>query len=169
MNADIFGRKRCKTVTAGSGKLRSFVQCEKTHEWKRSIAALTKRDFCDCCRSRGHFRYDAERAKRFVNAHWHRIVSNMERISKVSSLSPPPLEKFLRTPMVALYRQKKTYISSVSTRKQLLSTCVCKSRKYSTNAFISIFKGWCIKTKSEPEERVIWIQLSFSLMCWKKH
>jgi len=47
-------------------------------------------------RSRGHFRYGVERAKRFVNVHWHSIVSNMEKISKISSL--PPLEKFLRTP-----------------------------------------------------------------------
>ena len=39
-------------------------------------------------RSRGHFRYGVERAKRFVNVHWHCIVSNMERISKVSSLPP---------------------------------------------------------------------------------
>jgi len=117
------------------------VQCEKKDEWKRSIAAPTKRDFCDCCRSsrgvtgldaargkkqvwrpyvwtwdvsdivgtlwrpivirhpencaplgplriRGHFRYGVERAKRFVNVHLHCIVSNMERISKVSSLPP---------------------------------------------------------------------------------
>jgi len=33
-----------------------------------------------------------------VNVHWHCIVSNMERISKISSL--PPLEKFLLTPVL---------------------------------------------------------------------
>jgi len=41
-----------------------------------------------------------ERVKRFVNVHLHCIVSNLKRISKVSTLFP--LEKFLRTPMDAL-------------------------------------------------------------------
>ena len=27
------------------------MQCEKKHEWKRNIAAATKRYCCDCCRS----------------------------------------------------------------------------------------------------------------------
>jgi len=36
-------------------------------------------------RSMGHFRYGVERAKRFVNVHLHCIVSNMERMSKISS------------------------------------------------------------------------------------
>jgi len=40
-------------------------------------------------RSRGNFRYGVERAKRFVNVHWHCILSNMERIMKISSLPPP--------------------------------------------------------------------------------
>ena len=48
--------------------------------------------------SRGHFRYGVERAKHCVNVHWHCIVSNMERISKWSSLLP--LEKFLRMPVL---------------------------------------------------------------------
>jgi len=57
-------------------------------------------------RSRGHFRYGkgkefvnvvfceafcergVETAKRFVNVHLHHIVSNMERISKISSFPP---------------------------------------------------------------------------------
>jgi len=43
------------------------------------------------CVARGHFRYGVERAKRFVNVHWHCTVSNMGRISKISSL-PHPLE-----------------------------------------------------------------------------
>jgi len=41
-----------------------------------------------------------ERVKRFLNVHLHCIVSNLKRISKVSTF--PPLEKFLRTPMDAL-------------------------------------------------------------------
>ena len=41
-------------------------------------------------RSRGHFRYGVERAKLFVNVHLHCILSNMERMSKISSLPPPP-------------------------------------------------------------------------------
>jgi len=49
-------------------------------------------------RCRGHFHYGVERAKRFVNVHWHCIGSNMERISKISSLFP--LETFLRTPVL---------------------------------------------------------------------
>jgi len=43
------------------------VQCEKKHEWKRSIAAPTKRDFCDFCRSsRGVTRLDGARGKKQV-------------------------------------------------------------------------------------------------------
>ena len=37
-------------------------------------------------RSRRHFCYGVERAKHFVNVHWPCIVSNKERISKISSL-----------------------------------------------------------------------------------
>jgi len=43
---------------------------------------------------------ELERVKRFVNVHLHCIVSNLKRISKISTLSS--LEKFLRTPMDAL-------------------------------------------------------------------
>jgi len=39
-------------------------------------------------RSRGHFHYGVEMAKRFVNVHLHCIISNMERISKISSCPP---------------------------------------------------------------------------------
>jgi len=55
----------------------------------------TKRRFRDCCRRMGHF-CGVERVKRFVNVHLHCIVSNLKRISKMST---PPLEKFLRTPV----------------------------------------------------------------------
>jgi len=48
--------------------------------------------------SMGHVRYGVKRVKRFVNVHLPCIVSNMERISKISSL--PTLEKFLRTLML---------------------------------------------------------------------
>jgi len=41
-----------------------------------------------------------ERVKRFVNVHLHCIVSNLKRISKISTL--PPLEISMRTPMDAL-------------------------------------------------------------------
>ena len=47
-------------------------------------------------RSRGHFCYGVERAKRFVNMHLHCIVSNMERINKISSL--PPWKKICGRP-----------------------------------------------------------------------
>jgi len=88
LNANIFGRKCCETVTADSGKLRSFVLREK-HEWKRSIAAPTKRDFCDCSRNMGYFLFREERIKRFMNVHLHCIVSNMNRISKMLRLPHP--------------------------------------------------------------------------------
>jgi len=42
-----------------------------------------------------------ERVKRFVNVHLHCTVSNLKRISNISTL-PTPLEKFLRTPTDAL-------------------------------------------------------------------
>jgi len=48
--------------------------------------------------STGHVRYGVKGPKRFVNVHLRCIVSNMERISKISSL--PTLEKFLRSPML---------------------------------------------------------------------
>jgi len=76
--------------------------------------------------SRGHFRYAVKRAKRFVNVHWHCIVSNIERISKISSL--PPLEKFLRTPVLL------TWISSsfwhFSDMFWLFLTCKYNKQKY---------------------------------------
>ena len=77
-------------VTADSGELRSFVLPEKKRERKGSIAAPTKRDFCDSCRSRGHFRYDVNRAKRFVNVNLDCVISNPEKV--------------LRTPMVPSQR-----------------------------------------------------------------
>jgi len=43
-----------------------------------------------------------ERVKRFVNFHLHCIVSNLKRISKISTLLLSLLEKFLLTPVVAL-------------------------------------------------------------------
>ena len=39
-------------------------------------------------RSRGHFCYGVEKEKHFVNVHLHCTVTNMERISKISSLPP---------------------------------------------------------------------------------
>ena len=43
------------------------MQREKKHEWKRSIAAPTKRDFCDCCCGRrGVSRLDGARGKQQV-------------------------------------------------------------------------------------------------------
>ena len=41
------------------------MQCEKNHEWKRSIAALTKQNFCDCCRTRGTFSSWCRKGKAF--------------------------------------------------------------------------------------------------------
>jgi len=38
-----------------------------------------------------------ERTKHFVNVHLHRIVSNMKRMSKISTL-PPPFKMFCRRP-----------------------------------------------------------------------
>ena len=166
LNADIFGRKCCETVTANSGKLRSFVLCSVKRSMNEKEALLHQRSaifallpqqgrnevtwcpgeeaglvslcsnlrffrckdlycienvlywrmyFWHCwdfkaapywfgarelfppfppslrpCEARGHFRYGVERAKRFVNVHF--IASNMERISKISSLLHP-LEK----------------------------------------------------------------------------
>jgi len=41
-----------------------------------------------------------EWVKRFVNVYLHCIASNLKRIYKISTL--PPMEKFVRAPMVAL-------------------------------------------------------------------
>jgi len=46
----------------------------------------------------GHFLSGVETVKRFVNIHLHCNVSNPKNISNMMTL-PPPLEKFLRTPM----------------------------------------------------------------------
>ena len=161
LNADIFGRKCCETVTANNGKLRSFVLCNVKRSvnekeellcqqsaifatavvaaWRKNVmlpgarsrfgapmfqpevfleanvlywrkylwhetlwrspqwfgAPIVIRRQGNCAPlvtplcSRGHFRYGVERAKRFVNVHLHCIVSNMERISKISSLLLP--------------------------------------------------------------------------------
>ena len=57
----------------------------------------TNRIFGDCCRNTGHFLCGVERIKRFVNVHVHCVVSNLKRISKMSTLHP--LEKILLKPM----------------------------------------------------------------------
>jgi len=45
-----------------------------------------------------HFLCGAETVKRFVNVHLHYNIRNLKNISNMMTL-PPPLEKFLRTPM----------------------------------------------------------------------
>jgi len=50
----------------------------------------------------GHFACDVERVKRlYVNVSLHYIVSNLKRISKMSTLFPQ--EKILRTPMFVVF------------------------------------------------------------------
>jgi len=46
----------------------------------------------------GHFLCGVETVKRFVNVHLQCNVSNLKNISNMMTL-PPPLEKFLLTPM----------------------------------------------------------------------
>jgi len=48
----------------------------------------------------GNFACAVGRVKRYVNVGLHCIVRNLKRTSETAML-PPPLEKFLRTPMVA--------------------------------------------------------------------
>jgi len=43
LNADIFGRKCCETVTANSGKLRSFVLCSVKRSMNEKEALLRQR------------------------------------------------------------------------------------------------------------------------------
>jgi len=50
------------------------------------------------CRNIGHFLCGVERVKRCVYVHLRCVVNNLKRIREMSTL-PPPLEKFLRTPM----------------------------------------------------------------------
>jgi len=38
---------------------------------REEVLLPTKRNFCDCCRNIGHFLYDVERVKHFVNVHLH--------------------------------------------------------------------------------------------------
>jgi len=52
--------------------------------------------FCDCCRNMVQFLSGVERVKRYVNVRLHCIVSNLKKISKVSTL--PPLENFYGRP-----------------------------------------------------------------------
>jgi len=63
----------------------------------------------------GHFLCGVERLKRFVNVHLHCIVSNLKRISKISTLSS--VEKFLRTPvlipMLYLSLIRRLYLSLI--------------------------------------------------------
>jgi len=53
------------------------------------VVAAYEAHFCDFCRNMGHFLCGVERVKRFVNVHLHCIVSNLEMIGKISTLSPP--------------------------------------------------------------------------------
>jgi len=43
LNADIFSRKCCETVTANSGKLRSFVLCRVNKNMNENEALLRQR------------------------------------------------------------------------------------------------------------------------------
>jgi len=52
-----------------------------------------------------------KKSKAFVDVHLHCIVSNLKRISKISTL--PPLEKFLRTPMIATIDSKLLLFGNV--------------------------------------------------------
>jgi len=58
----------------------------------------------------GEFLYGDEKMKRFVNVHFHWIVSNMKTIGKMSMLPPPPCKTFVRTPMVTA--SFKTFIQA---------------------------------------------------------
>ena len=51
----------------------------------------------------GHLLCDFERVKRFVNVHLHCIVSNLKRVSKMSTLPPPPWKNFCGRPCRVLY------------------------------------------------------------------
>ena len=77
------------------------VTVERRHVWQICAELCPHAPFVTPLRSRGHFRYDVERAKRFVNVHLHYIISNMAKIRKISSF--PLLEKFLRTPMLVTW------------------------------------------------------------------
>jgi len=57
-----------------------------------------RNEFWGCYRNMGHFLCGVKRIKRFVNVHLHYIVSNLKRISKMSTF-PPSLEIFLQKPM----------------------------------------------------------------------
>jgi len=72
-------------VTDDSGKRLCFILCDAKHEWKESIAVY-EAQFFNCFRKIGHFHCDSERVERFVNVHLHFIVSNLKRMSKISTL-----------------------------------------------------------------------------------
>ena len=69
-----------------------------------------------------------ERTKRFVNVYLHCIVSNLKRISKISTL--PPLEKFMRTPMVATNEQMATFPMEYVRRKGSVQQLIYLSLVY---------------------------------------
>jgi len=56
---------------------------------KKCIAGPLKWNFRACYRYTGHFLCGVERAKRFVNVHVHCIVSNLKRITEITTLPAP--------------------------------------------------------------------------------
>jgi len=76
-----------------------FILREKKYEWKRRITA-NEAHFRDCCRNTGHFLCVVERVKRFVNVDLHFIISNLKRISKMSTL--PPWKNYCGRPSMSI-------------------------------------------------------------------
>ena len=77
-------------------------------------------------RSREHFCYGLERAKSFVNVHLHCIVSNMERIRKISRL-PPPWKSFCGRP--CFWLEVFSNFWHFSDVFWLFLTCKCNKQK----------------------------------------
>jgi len=91
------GRRDC---WYSSSTPRSFMLCEKKREWKRSIAAPTKRNFCYyCCKHRA-FSLWCVKGKAFCECPFalHRQQPEKDKQNVDVAL---PLEKILRTPMIS--------------------------------------------------------------------
>jgi len=76
-----------------------------------------------------HFLCDVERLKRFVNVRVHCIVSNLKKMSKISTYTLP--QKFLRTPMWLTGRfQHRCYVYALPKKNNQNATVLPKTQTF---------------------------------------
>jgi len=100
--------------------------------------AAKEAHFCDSCRQIGIF-CSVERVKRFVNVHLHCIVSNLKRMSKISTL-PSSWKNFCGRPRqrhVGIVSHNQWKAGGCCTEMSLFELSCLNLTKWEKLAFVS--------------------------------